>query len=78
MNSATRYDGLKEMELLEMTLREAAGTDEQRMYLVENLADANGNCSQGRAARLIDCMALAQSIPIVPEALIKKELMANL
>lgn len=78
VNIETKYDALSETDLLALVLDQAAGTQEQKDYLTANLADAKSVCGQGRASRLVDCLALVQETPILPEALIKKQLTEEL
>ena len=77
-NATTKYDNLSEVDILQRTLNVLDGKPELAEYFITNISECAEVCSHGRATRLIDVIAMAQDIPIMPDALLKKQLREQL
>ncbi len=78
MDIKTKYDDLQETELLRRALNAVRTRPDLVDYFVINLSECDDVCGHGRATRLVDVMAMAQDVPIIPDALIKKQLTEQL
>ena len=70
VNADTKYDGLREVQLLSRALDAIAKKPELNDYFVTNMSECGDVCSHGRATRMVDVIAMAQDTPILPDALI--------